>query len=187
MEYRSSNKPAVGGGSGTFLPRIVGSTTAGSISYSTYGGDYSITNGRCNLSLWVAISAIATQPEGALTIQLPVPITAGRRAGGSFDHVNIAGNQTLNVNTTNTMDVTVTGALDSDATATLTATGTGTGTGTGTITWPNARLPGTFVIFGGTTLNLRLGGLNMDGSTLVAGTALELNISYPVDGAIFTG
>lgn len=187
VEYRSSNKPAVGGGSGTFLPRIVGSTTAGSISYSTYGGDYSITNGRCSLNLWVAISAIAQQPVGSLSIQLPVAITSGRRSGGAFDHVNVVGSQTIAVTTDDTFDVTVTGALDSDATATLTASGTGTGSGTGSLVWPNSKLAGTCVIFGGTTLNLRLGGVNMDGSALAPGTALELSITYPVDGAVYTG
>lgn len=187
VEYKSTNKPAVGGGSGTFLPTLVGATTAGSLTYSTRGGDYSITNGRCHLSLWLTVSAIGTQPAGALTITLPVAITAGRRSGAGVDHVNVLGNQTYNISTTDNVTVNVTGALDSDATATLTATGTGAGTGSGNLNIPNSKLPMTALILNGTTLNLRLGGVNMDGSTIGVNTALELSISYPVDGAIFTG
>ena len=191
VEYTSTSKPFVGSREGTFLPQLVGSTVAGSLTYSTRGGDYSIANGRCHLSLWLTVSAVNTAPSGTLTIALPVAITAGRRSATSFNHVNLVGNQSFSITTTDTVSTTVsvTGALDSDATATLTASGTGsgTGTGTGTLTIPNSKFAGTAEILGGTTLTLRLGGVNMDGAVIGASTAIDLSISYPVDGAIYTG
>lgn len=95
VEYTSTSKPRVGSRLGTFLPQLTGGTTTGSLSYSTRGGDYSVSNGTCMLSLWLTVGSVTTQPTGALTIQLPISITSGRRSGcGVFALALVSGNNT---------------------------------------------------------------------------------------------
>lgn len=143
VEYTSSSKPRVGVRSGTFLPQLVGANVAGSIVYSTRGADYSIGNGVCNLSLWLTVGSVTTQPDGALTIALPTAITAGRRSGcGVFALALVAG---------------------------------------------NSALPVTAAITNGTTLSLYLSGASMQGAVIQATTDIRLSISYPIDGAVYTG
>lgn len=142
-EYTSTSKPQIGGRGGAFTPNIVGSNSVGSITYSSRGGDYYISNGVCQLSLWLTISSITTQPEGNLSITLPVAITNGRRTGcGVFALALSSGNSSL---------------------------------------------PVSAAITSGSTLNLYLGGAEMQGSVLQALTDIRLSLSYPVDGATYTG
>lgn len=196
VEYTSSTKIRTGTRTGTFLPQLVGSTVAGSLTYSTRGGNYKIIDDYCYLSLWFTVSAVTTQPTGSVSIALPVPIASGQLSGAGVDHVNLAGTtsvtvSSLPVTTTVSTTVNVTGALDSDAGATLTASGTGTGTGSGTasgtIALPNTLFSASARISSGTTLQLRFGGVNMQGTLIQAGTAMELSINYPVAGATYTG
>lgn len=143
IEYTSTSKPRVGTRLGTFLPVLVGGTIAGSLSYSTRGGDYSISNGMCVLSLWLSVGSVTTQPTGNLTIDLPVAITSGRRSGcGVFALALVAGNNAF---------------------------------------------PLTANITNGTTLNIFLSGSPMQGSVIQATTDMRLSISYPIDGAVYTG
>lgn len=193
--YTSTSKPRIGKRSGTFLPVLVGSNVAGSLVYSTRGGDYTVDDDRCHLSCWLTVGSIATQPDGPLSITLPVAIVAGRRAPGSVDLVNILGNQSIQVslNTSDTVDTTVnvTGSLDSDSAATLTATGSGTGTAMGTATGavnlPNSLFGASALLLSGKTLQLRIAGANMQGVMIGAATAMEIFISYPVAGATYLG
>ncbi|HFD7847432.1 TPA: phage tail fiber protein [Klebsiella michiganensis] len=142
-EYTSTNKPRIGDRAGTFLPRLVGASVAGSMVYSTRGGDYEVSNGECKLSLWLTVGSVTTQPDGNLSITLPVGITSGRRTGiGVFAQALVSG---------------------------------------------NSALPVTAAITNGTTLNLYLSGAPMQGSVIKETTDIRLSISYPVDGATYTG
>ncbi|EOZ9097153.1 phage tail fiber protein [Klebsiella aerogenes] len=170
-EYTSTNKPRVGDRSGTFLPQLVGATVAGSMVYSTRGGDYEISNGICKLSLWLTVGSITTPPQGALTINLPAAISAGKRSGNGAFALALAGNTTRAVNAT--------GSLDRDVTETVTVAGTAT--------TPNSSLPVSASITNGSVLNFYLGGQLMQGSVIQATTDIRLSISYPVDGATYTG
>lgn len=185
--YTSTSKPRVGKRSGTFLPALVGATTAGSLTYSTRGGDYTIDDDRCHLNLWLTVGSITTQPDGAITIVLPVSIVSGRRSAGALDHVNLLGSQSVAVSLPVSTVVSTTGALNSDSSATLSASGTGSGTASGNVLIPNRMLGASTLILGGTTLQLRVAGLNMLGSMIGASTALELSLTYPVDGATYLG
>ncbi|HEJ9371223.1 TPA: hypothetical protein SMM36_004643 [Klebsiella oxytoca] len=170
-EYTSTNKPRLGDRSGTFLPQLVGATVAGSIVYSTRGGDYSVSNGTCQLSMWLTVGSISTQPQGALTINLPVSISAGKRTGVGISVINLAGNTTRTVNAT--------GAVDSNPTETVTVSGTAT--------VPNTSITASANITNGAVLNLLLGGSAMQGSVIQAATDIRVVISYPVDGPTYTG
>ncbi|HHD7475431.1 TPA: hypothetical protein ACOVJB_004316 [Klebsiella oxytoca] len=170
-EYTSTNKPRLGDRSGTFLPQLVGATVAGSIVYSTRGGDYSVSNGTCELSMWLTVGSISTQPQGALTINLPVSISAGKRTGVGISVINLAGNTTRTVNAT--------GAVDSNPTETVTVSGTAT--------VPNTSITASANITNGAVLNLLLGGSAMQGSVIQAATDIRVVISYPVDGPTYTG
>lgn len=170
-EYTSTNKPRVGDRSGTFLPQLVGATVAGSMVYSTRGGDYEISNGICKLSLWLTVGSITTPPQGALTINLPAAISAGKRSGNGAFALALAGNTTRAVSAT--------GSLDRDVTETVTVSGTAT--------IPNSSLSVSVSITNGSVLNLYLGGQLMQGSVIQATTDIRLSISYPVDGATYTG
>ncbi|WP_260632011.1 MULTISPECIES: hypothetical protein [unclassified Klebsiella] len=170
-EYTSTNKPRLGDRSGTFLPQLVGATVAGSIVYSTRGGDYSVSNGTCELSMWLTVGSISTQPQGALTINLPVSISAGKRTGVGISVINLAGNTTRTVNAT--------GAVDSNPAETVTVSGTAT--------IPNTSITASANITNGAVLNLLLGGSTMQGSVIQAATDIRVVISYPVDGPTYTG
>ena len=171
VEYTSTNKPTVGNKAGTFLPSLNASVSSGSLTYSTRGGDYSISNGMCLLSMWLTVGSITTQPDGDLTVSLPVSISSGRRAGCGVQAINIGGTTSQTINSV--------GALDSDANATLKATGT--------VVINNNTLPVTAYILSGSTLVLRIGNQTLKGNMLIANTALMLSIAYPVDGAVYTG
>ncbi|HGN8793824.1 TPA: hypothetical protein ACK1ZR_003747 [Klebsiella michiganensis] len=170
-EYTSTNKPRLGDRSGTFLPQLVGATVAGSIVYSTRGGDYSVSNGTCQLSMWLTVGSISTQPQGALTINLPVSISAGKRTGVGISVINLAGNTTRAVNAT--------GAVDSNPAETVTVSGTAT--------VPNTSITASANITNGAVLNLLLGGSTMQGNVIQAATDIRVIISYPVDGPTYTG
>ena len=143
VEYTSTNKPRIGPRAGTFLPQLVGSSVAGSMVYSTRGGDYEVSNGECKLSLWLTVGSVTTQPSGNLSITLPVGISSGRRTGVGVFALALASG--------------------------------------------NSALPVTAAITNGTTLNLYLSGAPMQGSVIQATTDIRLSISYPVDGATYTG
>lgn len=187
VEYTSTNAPRMRERTGTFLPQLQGATTAGSLTYSTRGGDYSISGNQCRLSLWLVVGAVNTAPAGALSIELPIAIASGRRSATAVSHINLTGSRSIATTGTSETDVTVTGALDSDAGATLTATGTGSGTTTGTVSIPNALLSGSARIISGSTLTLRLGDAAMPGSVITAGSDIALCIEYPIAGATYTG
>lgn len=170
-EYTSTNKPRIGDRAGTFLPQLVGATVAGSMVYSTRGGDYEISNGICKLSLWLTVGSITTPPQGALTINLPAAISAGKRSGNGAFALALAGNTTRGVSAT--------GSLDRDVTETVTVSGAAT--------IPNSSLSVSASITNGSFLNLYLGGQLMQGSAIQATTDIRFSISYPVDGATYTG
>ena len=142
VEYTSPNKPRIGTMAGIFLPQLTGSNIAGSMVYSTRGGDYSIVNGVCNLSLWLTVGTITTQPSGALSITLPASISSGRRSGCGVFSLNLTGNNDFPLNAS---------------------------------------------IINGTTLSLYLGNSALQGSAVKENTAIQLSISFPVDGPIYTG
>ena len=187
VEYTSTNAPRMRERSGTFQPTLQGATTAGSLTYSTRGGDYAISGGMCRLSMWLVVGAITTAPEGALSIQLPVAIASGRRSACAVSHINLSGTSSLATTGTTTGTANVTGALDDDAAATLTASGTVTGSASGTLELPNSLLMGAARIISGTTLTLRLGADVMDGSVIAVGSDFAMSIEYPVAGATYTG
>lgn len=157
--YTSTSIPRIGKRTGTFLPTLIGATVAGSLTYSTRGGDYTIDDRQCSLSLWLNIGAVTTQPDGDLTIQLPIGIQSGRRSACALDLVNILGSKTINVNSP----------------------------GSGTITLNNSILSGTALLLSGTTLRLKLANTNMQGAMVGVNTAITLSIIFPVDGAIYLG
>lgn len=187
VEYTSTNIPRMRERSGSFTPQLRGATTAGSMTYSTRGGDYAIIGGRCDLSLWLTVGEIQTAPAGALTIELPVAVAPGRRSGSYFSHLNLKGSLPLDVPVTLQATVNVTGALDSDADATLTASGPVEGTASGQVQVPIKMLAGDCRIISGTTLALRVAGSVLDGSAIGVGSDIALSISYPVAGATYTG
>lgn len=165
--YDSSNKPKTGDRQGTYTPTLSGATVAGSFSYSTRGGDYSISNGMCTVSLWITIGSVTTPAQGALSISLPTAISSGKRSGpGGVCALNITGTYTKAISVTN---------------------GDGTITSTGTLTLDNNTLAVTAYVLSGTSLVLRLGNAALDGSNITAGTAFMLSLSYPVDGATYQG
>lgn len=95
VEYTSSSRPRIGNRSGTFLPQLVGGTTAGSLTYGTRNGSYVINDGYCTLTLFFAVTAISTQPSGAISIQLPVAIQSGFRAPGTVRAQALSGTVTI--------------------------------------------------------------------------------------------
>ena len=95
VEYTSSSRPRIGNRAGTFLPQLVGATTAGSLTYGTRNASYVINDGYCTLTLFFAVTAISTQPSGAISIQLPVAIQSGFRAPGTVRAQALSGTVTI--------------------------------------------------------------------------------------------
>lgn len=95
VEYTSSSRPRIGSRTGTFLPQLVGATTAGSLTYGTRGGNYKVNDGFCTLTMFLAVSAITTQPAGAISIQLPIAILSGYRSPATVRAQALTGTVTI--------------------------------------------------------------------------------------------
>ncbi len=78
-------------GGGTWTPALQGSTTAGSHTYSTRGGSFSVHSGMAFVSGWIQLSSKDAAMAGSVLITLPVAIPSGNRVGGSLHALGVTG------------------------------------------------------------------------------------------------